>query len=208
MQGYPNEVEFVLINKPSDYLGDFDFDAYFLDIELPDMDGFEFAMKIQAHQKNAVIIFVTNHRHLVFDSFTVHPFDFIVKHCSDQVFQEKINNLENQLISQNKTLQLVQGCRIVRVRLGDIIYMQKIHNDLYIKLHNHELHIRKSIKEINKILPKNFFKIDSATIVNLVHVKKYEQNAIVMSTNEKLRLNRRGKKHFKKAYMNCQWRRD
>ena len=53
------------------------FDVVFLDIKMPDMDGFKVAERIRKTSENTVIIFVTTEDSMVYDSFSFQPFDFI-----------------------------------------------------------------------------------------------------------------------------------
>ena len=62
------------------------FDMYILDIDMPDMNGFDLANKIYEKYPNAVIIFCTMHDNLVYDSFRLNAFYFVRK-----------NNLEEDL---------------------------------------------------------------------------------------------------------------
>ena len=54
-------------------------DVVFLDIDMPDMSGFETALKLENLPGNPKVIFVTCMDHLVYDSFTYHPFWFLRK---------------------------------------------------------------------------------------------------------------------------------
>lgn len=198
---YPDEVTIKIISNPEEYDGDYDYDAYFLDIEMPKMNGFEFAEKIIKNQKYALVLFVTGQSHLVYEAFDVHPYDFIVKDTTDERLQKKLEHLESTLIERNTAITVKKSGKLFRVLLDDIVYMQKIHNDLYIKTRNQEYHVRTSIREISKVLPNCFFKIDSATIVNLKYVKQYEKGFIVLESDEKLSLNIRGRKSFRDAFL-------
>lgn len=201
-QAYPNDVEIHIITHPLTYNGSYDFDAYFLDIEMPDISGFDFARKIREEHNNAIVLFVTSQRHLVYDSFDVHPYDFIEKQCSLELLVKKCEQLEDKLVTENRSMKIVQGSKITKVYFDDIIYMQKVHNDLYIKTTHQEIRFRKSLKEMCKNLPIQFFKVDSATIVNLHHVVKIEHDSLVMKSNQRLFLNRRGRKRLKETYLN------
>lgn len=198
---YPGEVNIEIVLKPQEYDGEYDFDAYFLDIEMPKMNGFTFAENIIKKHKYALIIFVTGQSHLVYEAFDVHPYDFIVKDTSDERLQKKLEHLEATLVERNTAITVKKAGVLIRILLDEIIYMQKIHNDLYIKTRNQEYNVRTSIKEINKILPKSFFKVDSATIVNLKYVKQYEKGYVILETDEKLALNVRGRKGFRDAFL-------
>ena len=52
-------------------------DAFFLDIDMPDTNGFDVAKEIRKHSSKAKIIFVTIHDEMVYKSFEYAPFRFI-----------------------------------------------------------------------------------------------------------------------------------
>lgn len=53
------------------------FDILLLDIDLPDKSGIDFANDYIKIYPNTKIIFISSHNELVFDSFKVHPYNFI-----------------------------------------------------------------------------------------------------------------------------------
>lgn len=65
----------------------FQYDIYFLDIDLIDDNGISIAGKIKENDKNALIIFVTSKNNLVFSALKVQPFYFIRKGNLDEEFE-------------------------------------------------------------------------------------------------------------------------
>ena len=55
------------------------FDVVFLDIVMPNKDGFEIAKEIRKISENTYIIFVTTQDGLVYDSLDFRPFHFVPK---------------------------------------------------------------------------------------------------------------------------------
>jgi DNA-binding LytR/AlgR family response regulator len=76
------------------------FDMYILDIDMPDMNGFDLANKIYEKYPNAVIIFCTMHDNLVYDSFRLNAFYFVRK-----------NNLEEDQVTE------IIGCVHINMQL-------------------------------------------------------------------------------------------
>lgn len=54
------------------------FAAIFLDLDMPEMTGFEVARQL-GQNGNCFVIFVTSHQELVYDSFNFRPLNFICK---------------------------------------------------------------------------------------------------------------------------------
>ena len=59
--------------------GEKPYDVLFLDIDMPEINGFEVARSIRADSTRAFIIFVTAKTGLVYESFDYQPFGFICK---------------------------------------------------------------------------------------------------------------------------------
>lgn len=51
----------------------------FLDIEMPDTNGLDVAVKIREENQEVPIIFISWHQKYEHQSFLVHPFSFILK---------------------------------------------------------------------------------------------------------------------------------
>lgn len=75
------------------------FDVVFLDIRLPDIDGFEAAKQIKMTSDKTQIIFITTESALVYESFDYHPFYFIPK-GKPEYLAEKISRVIGKLIDE------------------------------------------------------------------------------------------------------------
>jgi len=59
-------------------------DVVFLDIDMPELNGFEVAERLQKIKKNVLIIFITSHEDKVYQSWKYQPFWFVRKsHIDD-----------------------------------------------------------------------------------------------------------------------------
>ena len=63
-----------IIDSTSDLIMSNNYDTYFLDIDMPNCNGFDLAKKIIEIKPKAIIIFVTAHDGLVYNSFDLNPF--------------------------------------------------------------------------------------------------------------------------------------
>lgn len=52
-------------------------DILFLDIDMPDIDGMEVAKQLNQLEEKPLLVFVSSHDELVYESFWHHPFGFI-----------------------------------------------------------------------------------------------------------------------------------
>ena len=160
------------------------FDMYILDIDMPDMNGFDLANKIYEKYPNAVIIFCTMHDNLVYDSFRLNAFYFVRK-----------NNLEEDLsyslkkyisLRTNDTYIARTSAGIEKIPFDKIIYFEVAHNDLYIHLEdNSEIRERKSMQKLGtEIGSAGFVLIGKSFLVNMQHIQKINNCKAYLSNGQ------------------------
>ena len=72
----PNEgYDFIVEEKP---------DVLFLDIDLPDINGIELALKVQTMLPHIAIVFVTAYSQYALDAYSAYPVDYILKPVRDE----------------------------------------------------------------------------------------------------------------------------
>ena len=125
------------------------FDLVFLDIDMPEPDGFQLAAKISS-SNDCYIIFVTNHPELVYDSLYFRPLNFITK-SNDSFFTEKLHSVVNQLFNEMKqnTIIILENKEVGRVplQIKSIYYIARIHKSFLVNL-RHIFNIDRNKDEI------------------------------------------------------------
>ena len=103
------------------------FDIIFLDIDMPNVTGFDVAKAIRNESSRCFIIFITNHSELVYESMDFQPFNFIRKNCGIPV-SESVGKIVNKLIrhmKQNEKVLIeddISGKNIVYLK--DIVFIE------------------------------------------------------------------------------------
>lgn len=103
------------------------FDALFLDIDMPDTGGFDVAKSLRDGFSQCLIVFVTSHSELVFDSLDFQPFNFIRKN-SGVPLSESIPRIVNKLVYHLRQAETIliedRFQRKMPVRIRDIICIE------------------------------------------------------------------------------------
>lgn len=104
-----------------------EFDIIFLDIDMPDISGFDVAKVLRDNNSRCFLIFITNHSELVYESMDFQPFNFIRKNCGIPV-EESVEKIISKLIRhmrQNEKVILeddISGRNAVYIK--DIVFIQ------------------------------------------------------------------------------------
>lgn len=158
-------------------------DVYFLDIDMPNKDGYHLAKEIYDRQPTAKIIFCTMHDDFVYTSFQFNPFYFIRKSHLKEDTEYAIKKFKQQF---NKNYLIVTTEHInKKIPLSNIMYIESQRNYTYIYQFDGEEYIkaRISLTTIQKSLNSDFIKIAKGIIVNAKYILSIKSNNIIMKNN-------------------------
>lgn len=175
----------------------------FLDIDLPDGDGFEIVNKTKdikykivvttAHEKYAVKAFDFEALHFISKPFNedklIEAFRRFKIHSERNKLEEKIEGLTLSIKSKNGKIMLTNNTIATFYDIDDIIYCQADahYSKIYFKSGITEF-IAKPIGELNKELQNNqMVRVHNSFIINLNHIKRYSmgRSARIIMSNEK-----------------------
>ena len=89
--GFTNPLEAlkeVTIRKP---------EVLFLDIEMPELNGLEFAERIQEIDYNCEIVFITAYNQYAIDAFRANAIDYLLKPVMKDTFQKSLERIEKRI---------------------------------------------------------------------------------------------------------------
>lgn len=176
-------------------------DLIFLDIQMPEMSGFDVLERVGAHQIQA-IIFVTAFDQFALKAFEVHALDYLLKpfdqarfdralrQAKTQIEQGQINKLSNKLLALLEAratereyrpppkaflnrLMIKLANRVVLLKVSEIDWIEADGN--YAKLHvGSKAHLlREKMNDLEAQLdPERFVRIHRSIIVNLDRVQE------------------------------------
>ena len=158
------------------------FDILFLDIEMPDISGFEIAKQLRDSFSNSYLIFITTHSELVYNSFDFQPFNFIRK--TDIIpLEKKIDEIMKKLLVHTKQNDKVvledKMSEKCSVYIRDIIYMESSGHycKFYIKDKERPIKQRGTIPEfLETYRHYNFIQIHRGFIINLRYLDEMNLN--------------------------------
>lgn len=178
------------------------FDCIILDIDMPEISGFEAAEEINRLYQETAVIFLTCHENLVFESFKFRPFDFVRKSRFEQEIPDVFNRLEKALLNKApKKLQFHSGSELVSINSDEIFYIESIRNKIYVYGKSSLiLSCNSTLKAAEKELPDCFCRIHSGFSVNIAHISRVSGSEITLTNNKTIPLSRSKSADFKKKF--------
>ena len=81
-----------------------EYELVFLDIDMPDISGMDIAAKMMELGDKPLLVFVTSHDELVYDSLKFHPFGFVRKHLLGEELPNVCGTVSVTWKSKNVTI--------------------------------------------------------------------------------------------------------
>lgn len=157
------------------------FDIIFLDIDMPEISGFDIAQRIRKISHDIPIIFVTSRDDLVYRSFEYQPFYFIRKRPEDKLYSN-IEHVMNKLFHHFcnfKTVSITNAeTGIIIIPARQIIYIQSEKHYLYYYLSKGRINPLRERNTISSILTLydtyGIIKTHQRYLANLCHIAQLD----------------------------------
>lgn len=185
----------------------FSYDVVFLDIDMPEINGFVIAGDLKSINPNMTIIFVSNLENLVIDSIRYRPLAFIRK---SQMEQDLINNLDllqNSLQETDIVFYVEINGVSTAISLNDIIYFETVNHDLYVQtMYNSYRKKRNRNNELNLKLLYEQYKAEGFILVSRNYLVNYRfidvitRDNIILKNKNKIKTSYRNVSNIKRIY--------
>lgn len=158
-----------------------DFDAVFLDMEMPGMDGIAAGNAIRAIDERLIIVFVTSHTQYAVASFQCEPLDYLVKPVETERLCTLLEKIRHRTSRNRVPLTFEEGGAYVRLYCDEIVYCEGSRNYVIIHTRDASHRVRMTSAELEtRLEPGHFARCHRSYIVNLEEVKKVERNQITL----------------------------
>jgi two-component system LytT family response regulator len=165
-------------------------DVVFLDIHMPEVDGFEFLKSL--NQVNFEVVFVTAYDEHALKAFEVNALDYLLKPIDQDRLNQVIERLtksfkkqekptgeqgeeNDSILTINDKIFIKDGEKCWFVQLKDVFLFESYGNYVKVFFNDQKPLILKSLNLIEERLdPKKFFRANRKHIVNLDYVNRVE----------------------------------
>ena len=157
-------------------------DVLFLDVQMPDMLGTDFARLIKTTQTQ--IVFVTAYPDYAVEGFALQALDYLLKPVEFGRFLQACNRALGQLpkkAGEPSSIFVKDGYDWVRVNLDEILYIQSDSNLLFIHERSRKVTTRMTLNEMLAQLPTTqFLRVHKSYLVALKAIQKMERHQVTV----------------------------
>ncbi len=173
-------------------------DILFLDIQMKGMDGLETARKLRAGQFRGFLIFITVLKEMVFQSFEVQAYDYLVKPVEEKQFEKTMERLFASMQNAGEDSLLVQkGYEGRIIREDEIVFCEVIDRKIYLNLASGEVvDYYERIENLETKLDSHFFRCHRSYLINLKHLKGYKNGTACMDNGKEVPVSRLRSREF------------
>lgn len=226
LKTYIEDVEITTCNSPIkaiDIINNEEPDVVFLDIQMPEMDGFTMIEKLDNRDFN--LIFTTAHDEFALKAIKVSAIDYLLKPVDKDELQEAISKIQTSKkgegdLLENKLQLLLKNLnessdkvnisadgKVYLIDRDDVIMLKsdKSYTTIFLKSEQQIL-VSKTLKEVEKkFSTPQFFRVHNSYLINLNHVKEYLKGLggeLIMTNGLTASISRNRKAElFKKLYL-------
>jgi len=159
-------------------------DIALLDIELDTregINGIDVAKMIRKVTPPTHFVFITGYAKYALNSFSVHPYDYILKPVKTERVMEVISTLAAKVLQDRNTdnsidkIRIRTGDEILFLRAGEILFIERqgkrtLVHTLY-SIHKIDMFLN----ELERLLPRNFLRVHKSYIINIDKIKRIRE---------------------------------
>lgn len=162
-------------------------DVLLLDIDMPGMSGMEVASHFAQEKARTLIVFVTAHDELVYDSFKYHPFAFVRKKFLLEELRNVLKDCEKEIEGRKRHFVFQSASKTINIAESDILYFESQANYLALCTKDGDYRLRSTMANIERELQgSDFLRIHKGFLVNLEHIKILKSDTLELDSGAKL----------------------
>ena len=162
------------------------------------MDGMETARKLRASKFRGFLLFITVLKEMVFQSFEVQAYDYLVKPVDEKQFGKTMERLFASMQNASEDSLLVQkGYEGRIIPKDEIAFCEVIDRKIYLSLASGEVvDYYERIENLETKLGSHFFRCHRSYLINLKHLKGYKNGTAYLDNGKEVPVSRLRSKEF------------
>lgn len=176
------------------------YNMVFMDIEMPGENGIDVVSALRNRiARNVISIFISNYPEYMYDSFSVHPYQFLQKPATYDTIARLLDDiLQDLTINRGPLITVTDNTGTdFTINTDDIYFIEATNSkcrDITIHMTDFDINTRGTLIQMEKILPSgSFFRSTRNTLVNLGRILYIKDYTIIFDNQLTASVSRRNK---------------
>ena len=174
----------------------------FLDIEMPQISGFQTALQIHKVNPQIPVLLLTSHTECAMQGYEVQAFRFLGKPLERETLHRALKAVECRHVRRQR-IAIWQDGREIYLPAAEILYIksENVYLSIWVRGESHRYYlVRKKLREQAEELPEGvFFQVHRSYLVNLRQVRSYDGRQVWLTDGTKIPVSRKKKESFQEA---------
>ncbi|HPK85874.1 MAG TPA: LytTR family DNA-binding domain-containing protein, partial [Bacteroidales bacterium] len=163
-----------------------DIELIFLDIEMPEMDGFDFLSSLENPPH---IIFVSGSEEYAYKAFNYNGIDYLLKPITYPRFCRAVEKIMKYYAPRSvpssageEEIFIKKGSSLVRLKLKEILFVEALENYVSVNTRDEKYTIHFTMRGIEQQLPSSLFvRIHRSYLVNKSVIRSITENSLTLA---------------------------
>jgi DNA-binding LytR/AlgR family response regulator len=170
-------------------------DLVFLDIQMPDVNGLEFARTIP---RGTLVIFTTAYSEYAPESYELDAIDYLIKPIRPERFRKAVDKAVHYLqllhaaaavadtpAIEKDYIYIRANGRHNKINFEDLHFIEGLKDYVILHLKDRKIMTNMILKTIHQALPQqSFFRVNKSFIINARHVTGYNNSSVYIGEEE------------------------
>jgi DNA-binding LytR/AlgR family response regulator len=168
-----------------------DIDIIFLDVEMPELNGFDFIGSIEFPPN---IIIVSSAKEYALKAFDFNVVDYLLKPIPYARFCKAIDKTiryysrKESVNSGDQEIFIKKGSSLVKLKLKDIVYVEALENYVTVNTKEEKFTIHFTMKAIESQLPSSLFtRVHRSFIINKSMIQAIKENSLDLKLGDTMK---------------------
>ncbi len=131
--------------------GKLDYDVYFLDIQMKEIDGMEIAGKIREKNDAAVIVFISGYIQYASRGYRLNAIRYILKTQFDEDFVDCMDAVVAKLEIAEEVLEIRVDAKPVLIKVSEIMFIENVKRKVYLHMKDQKNTVYETYAKITEL---------------------------------------------------------